>query len=199
MGRLFLGGFAVKAIFWLFLAGNAYGGDKFFAVNLGLTFSQESQESENGDRSTDVNKINAHAGFFPLGGFIVGLKYYSETTANSSTSIVNQTTSSTTTTTATTTGMGLHVGFYADNGFTFGLSYLIAPTYERTGLQYFGGSGMIAEAGWCWEWGDFGFGAQLVYSSLSFAKYKVNGVEADFTEDEKWVEMEPMGFAALFF
>jgi hypothetical protein len=172
---------------------------KFVALNLGLTFAQSSVESSGGDTTSTQTVANFHAGFFPFGGFIVGLRHYQASATASVTTSTSTTTSTTVSGSATTSGTGLHLGYYAENGFLFGASYLFNPTYKTSGVTYSGGSAMVADAGWCWEMGDFGFGAQLTYSAFVFTKAKVNGIESDFTKDEKWVDVFPMGFAALFF
>ena len=174
-------------------------GQKFLSFNLGLALAQTSREDSEGDNTVDKQVINFHGGFFPFGGLIVGLRHYQSTTTSSTTTILTGSTKQTESTTYVTSGSGIHVGYYAQSGFIIGGSYLFNPTYKSEGTEHFGGSATVLDAGWIWEVGDFGFGAQLTHSTFIFKKSKVNGVETEFTKDEKFIDILPMGFATLFF
>lgn len=173
--------------------------DKFLAFNLGLIYSQSAAESASGDTTIATSGLNGHAGVFIFHGLIVGLRYYSVTTNTSTTEELTTTTTATVTSTQVTSGYGLHVGYYAESGFTVGGAYLFSPEYKTTDVLYDGGSGIVFDAGWRWEIGDFGFGAQLTYSQMIYSDFKIAGVEGEFTENEKFTSLTPMGFAAIFF
>lgn len=173
--------------------------DRFMAFNLGLLYDSSSVESSGGDQTQTRTVINFHGGFFPFGGFIVGVRHFQVGIDSSVTTNTSATTTTTVTASTTTSGTGIHVGYYAESGFLIQGSYLFNPEFKTSGVSYYGGSAYVADAGWMWTMGDFGFGAQLTYSNFIFKKAKIDGVESEFTEDEKWIDMFPMGFAALFF
>lgn len=174
-------------------------GQKFIALNLGLNYEQSSVASDSGDQTASKTVVNFHAGFFPFEGLIVGLRHFQIGRSASVTNIDSTTETTTTTATATQQGQGLHIGYYAENGFIIGAAYLLNPTYKTKGIEYYGGGALVADLGWCWTWNDFGFGAQLTYSSFVYKKSKINGEVSSFTKDEQWVDVLPMGFAAIFF
>ena len=151
-------------------------------VIAGIAFNYEEESAKNNTTDAEVQvtrqTFNLGVGYRFTSGVFTGAKYYQKNTI-SDTSVTIAGVTTTTTSKELTTGMGVTLGYYADNGFLIQGSYILEPQRESSSTDYYGGDGIMADIAYRFAMGDFAFGPQLTYTSFTYKKEKSAGVESD--------------------
>lgn len=164
-----------------------------FGFDLGLLYSQSSQDDGTTTQEIATTGIHFKASIFIMDGLAIGLVHHQIDNATSFKSSVNGFTF-TQTQTDSKTGEGLFVGYYANSGFNIGISLLFNPTRTNPAIKFSGGSAYVFNIGQLFEINKmWSAGFSFIYSQFAFTKSEADGVEMDLSDNLKETQLLPMG------
>lgn len=140
---------------------HAASGGTGFVINPALFYQSLSVTSGGTTTATSSTLIDARLGYVLSSGLYLGGLYSMTSSSSSST---------------TDTMMGADIGFYS-GAFSAIASYLLSAEDQTSSTTSLKGTGFALTLGYAFNAGSWGFGPQLMYSSVNYDKSVSSGTE----------------------